>query len=105
MLCMKCQGIHTQSMEPEISEVKMTEMDAWSYFQIQCMWNGGNQKFRDFLEGYSLNDPAWQLVRYRTVAAAYYRRWLMASALGQTFDDAAPDYNEGRKEVPKNLFS
>lgn len=68
------------------------------------MWFGGNQKFRDFLEGYCLNDDGWQLVRYRTTAAAYYRRWLMSQALGQEFNDAAPDYNEGRKEMPKNIL-
>ena len=81
----------------------MSEMDSWSVFQIQCMWNGGNIKFKEFLEGYGLNQEYSQ-TRYRTVAAAYYRRWLMSQALAQEFNEAQPEYNEGQKQMPTSIF-
>lgn len=79
----------------------MTEMDAWSSFKINCMWNGGNEKFRLFLEPYDLlsqnTKTSPSLLPYRTVAAAFYRRWLMAQALQMEFTETAPSYEEGRK--------
>ena len=57
-ICMKCQPKHKSELNEDVSEVKMAEMDSWKMLQIQCMWNGGNEKMRGFMERYGFHEDA-----------------------------------------------
>lgn len=56
---------------------------------------GGNQKLREFLQRYDLNDDA-QNTKYNTAACDFYKKWLLSMAQGETFTNPAPLYEEGR---------
>lgn len=57
----------------QISFVKSLAMDSWTDQQMGMMREGGNAKFKAFMETYDLNQqqPA---MKYKTVAAEYYRK-------------------------------
>ena len=57
--------------------------------------NGGNGKLKEFFDRYDLNEES-QNVKYSTVAAHYYKRWILAETQGEHFDEPAPLYEEGR---------
>merc|ERR1719498_684291 len=58
---------------------------------------GGNAKMREFFDRYDLNEES-QNMKYSTVAAAYYKRWILAMTQGKEFTEAAPLYEEGRQQ-------
>lgn len=53
-ICMKCHDQH-KPLGDNVSKVKVPSMDSWTNTEIQFLWNGGNNKLREFLEGYYLN--------------------------------------------------
>ena len=57
--------------------------------------NGGNGKLKEFFDRYDLNEEG-QNVKYSTVAAHYYKRWILAETKNEAFDEPAPLYEEGR---------
>eukprot|EP00826_Nyctotherus_ovalis_P026125 TRINITY_DN2039_c0_g2_i3.p2 TRINITY_DN2039_c0_g2~~TRINITY_DN2039_c0_g2_i3.p2 ORF type:complete len:128 (-),score=21.07 TRINITY_DN2039_c0_g2_i3:120-503(-) len=71
-LCFNCSGVH-RSFGMQISFVKSLAMDSWTDQQMAMMREGGNAKFKAFMETYNLNQeqPA---MKYKTVAAEYYRK-------------------------------
>lgn len=62
------------------------------------MESGGNQKLKDFLEKYSLNDEEIKL-KYTTRASQFYRKQLQAQATRTPFFDPEPSVEEGRKLI------
>ena len=68
----------------------------WSEKQLRQMEQGGNDKLKDFFALYDLNGVSDIKVKYNTKAADFYRRRNNALALGQPFDEEAPDTHSGR---------
>merc|ERR1712107_938815 len=108
LLCMDCAGKH-RGLGVHLSSVRST-MDAWSSKQLQRIRLGGTQRFREFLEAYPhLRDPQTVealTVRYRSRAAAYYKRCLDARCEGRDITDIgdAPSLAEGHLPVEANLM-
>lgn len=61
------------------------------------MEKGGNAKLKEFFQRYDLNDEA-QNVKFSTVAANYYKKWLLSMVQGTEFTEQAPLYDDGRKQ-------
>ena len=59
------------------------------------MENGGNIKFKEFLERYDLNTEDIK-VKYVTKSAQYYRKRLAAITNTYPLSEDEPEYNEGR---------
>lgn len=57
---------------------------------------GGNQKFRDFMQQYDLHKITDMKVLYNSKAAAFYRKRNQASSANQPFSEDEPSYEEGR---------
>ena len=58
---------------------------------------GGNKNLHEFLKDYDLNDET-ELIKYNTKAAEYYRKMLyLHMNMQTTFNEAPPNYEEGRK--------
>eukprot|EP00826_Nyctotherus_ovalis_P026129 TRINITY_DN2039_c0_g3_i4.p1 TRINITY_DN2039_c0_g3~~TRINITY_DN2039_c0_g3_i4.p1 ORF type:complete len:205 (+),score=61.77 TRINITY_DN2039_c0_g3_i4:318-932(+) len=83
----------------QISFVKSPTMDSWTERQLGMMREGGNSKFKAFLNTYALaqQPPA---MKYRTKAAEHYRKNLKARVEGEAFDEAAPGIEEGKEVAP-----
>lgn len=89
-------------MGRDVSKLKAHKIESWTNNEIQHMWHGGNNKLKEFLQGYGLTqgyeyDIGSKYNRYDTVACHYYRRWLESQALGQEFNESPPKYNYGRQ--------
>jgi len=59
---------------------------------------GGNQKFREFLSHYDLDNETIEY-KYQTKAAEYYRRKVKACADEEEFEDPQPEYSVGRERI------
>jgi len=57
----------------QISFVKSLTMDSWTDRQLNLLKEGGNAKFKAFMETYNLN-RGLSAMKYKTVAAEYYRK-------------------------------
>jgi len=53
--------------------MRSINLDAWNERQMRCMSVGGNQKFREFLAIYDLDNETIDF-KYDTKAAEYYRK-------------------------------
>eukprot|EP00826_Nyctotherus_ovalis_P028098 TRINITY_DN2211_c0_g1_i2.p1 TRINITY_DN2211_c0_g1~~TRINITY_DN2211_c0_g1_i2.p1 ORF type:complete len:179 (+),score=64.34 TRINITY_DN2211_c0_g1_i2:353-889(+) len=84
----------------QISFVKSLTMDSWTDRQLTMMKEGGNAKFKSFMETYSLNqDPP--ATKYRTLAAEYYRKSLKAKVGNEAFEEPLPEVSAGKKVAPE----
>ena len=70
-------------------------LDGWNEKQLKMMERGGNHKLRLFFAEYDLLDESPN-IRYKTIAAQYYRRRLRAEVFGEPFNESAPDFLEGK---------
>lgn len=56
----------------QTSFVKSPRMDSWTERQLDMMKEGGNSKFKAFLDVYALAQQS-PTMKYKTKAAEYYR--------------------------------
>ena len=63
------------------------------------MEEGGNTNFRVFLEKFDLYEIDDIKIKYKTKAAAYYRRMLEAKVNQQNFIEIEPSRDEGRSLI------
>jgi ADP-ribosylation factor GTPase-activating protein 1 len=71
-LCFNCSGVH-RALGMQISFIKSMTMDSWTDQQLNMMKEGGNAKFKAFMETYNLNQES-PAMKYKTKAAEYYRK-------------------------------
>jgi hypothetical protein len=65
----------------------------WTDNQLALIQQGGNEKLSKYFDAFSLDDEE---LRYKTLAAAFYRRRMHAKALELDFPEIQPGYDEGR---------
>ena len=71
-ICFICSAVH-RSLGIQMSYVKSILMDAWDIKEFSMMKEGGNTKFKAFMEECKLTQELPN-VKYKTKAAAYYRK-------------------------------
>lgn len=59
---------------------------------------GGNQKLKEFLSKYGLNEEIMQ-TKYKSKAAQYFRLQLRCEEQNVPFNEQAPQYDNGREEI------
>ena len=96
LISLKFSGLHRQ-LGVATSRVKYTDLDQWSEKHIKMIENGGNSRFRAYLEKYDLLKVSDLKVRYSTRAAEYYRQKLEALATGVELEEQEPSIAEGRR--------
>ena len=60
------------------------------------MEQGGNEKLKDYLSAYDLDQIVDSRIKYNTLAMDYYRRRNLALSQGMPMEQEAPDYATGR---------
>jgi len=109
-LCMDCAGRH-RGLGVHLSFVRSTTMDLWSTEQLRRMQLGGTQQFHEFLKLYPrLCTPPRTMdelsVRYRSHAAAHYRRLLDIRCDGADGAEIrAPSPDRGHDPVDEHVQS
>ena len=56
-ICMNCAALH-RSLGMHASIVRSLTMDTWNMSQLKQMALGGNQKLRNYLQNYDLNEES-----------------------------------------------
>ena len=74
-LCLKCAGIH-RSLGVDISVIRSLQIDSWTDKQILYISKGGNFKFKSMLAEYKIDPNSAPEIKYKTLAADYYRKYL-----------------------------
>ena len=92
-ICIQCAGVH-RGLGVQTSFVRSITLDSWNGSQLALMTAGGNKKFLDFMENYSLNHLDIK-DKYVTCAAGFYRKQLKAQAYDEFFDEEPPGIEEG----------
>lgn len=92
-ICIQCAGVH-RGLGVQTSFVRSLTLDSWNASQLALMTSGGNKKFLDFMENYTLNHLDIK-DKYITCAAGFYRKQLKAQAYDEFFDEQPPGVEEG----------
>ena len=88
-VCARCAEEHEATFSPFQCYIKTLFDDAWDNFQINCVQNGGNKRFFEFLRTYGKErEPINK--KYTSSAAEFYRRQLCAQAKNIAFDEDPP---------------
>mgnify|MGYP001600137835 CR=1 FL=1 len=70
---------------------------------------GGNEKFKEYLKYYALENEISLENKYSSMAALFYRQKLHSFSLQESFEEPQPNPEEGRalvhKEESKNFVS
>jgi len=74
-------------------------MDAFNVNQLKIMSYGGNRRFQEYLANYDLMEES-VATRYSTQASDYYRNQLRSKVDGTRLPEGAPQYEQGRQQVP-----
>eukprot|EP00826_Nyctotherus_ovalis_P037641 TRINITY_DN3451_c0_g1_i2.p2 TRINITY_DN3451_c0_g1~~TRINITY_DN3451_c0_g1_i2.p2 ORF type:complete len:134 (+),score=45.25 TRINITY_DN3451_c0_g1_i2:348-749(+) len=77
-------------------------MDSISDKQQKILSLGGNKRFFNFMQAYSLNSQASN-TKYRSKAAEYYRARLKAEAEGDEYSASPPEEKEGKEMINEEL--
>ena len=85
ILCLKCAGIH-RSFGLQISVIRSVQVDSWTEKQVKYLSLGGNNKFKEFLSEYKIEQSSSFELKYKSKAAAYYRNNLK-NEVEKAFDD------------------
>lgn len=96
MICLDCAGHHRNIGDVNVSRVRSINLDMWAEKQLKLMEEGGNTRFKAFLQTYLLDEIHDIKVKYNTKAASYYRRMIEAKATMQDFDELKLSLSEGR---------
>lgn len=88
-ICAACAELHEQTFSPFQSYIKPLFEDAWDNFQLNCVQNGGNKRFFEFLRDYG-KERETIAKKYDSSAALYYRRMLCASSKKLNFTESPP---------------
>ena len=94
-LCIDCEIKHVE-LGPDVSNVQpFTKSDWKQHDNFLHLKFGGNKNFNEFLKQFKL-DREIALVKYRSKAAAFYRRKLDAMARNQEFSEKTISQEEAR---------
>lgn len=100
-ICCDCAEVH-RGFGEEYSVVKRAINEPWTDGEMALMACGGNKKMAELFEEYELNDQSNEY-KFKTVAAAYYRRCLEAQATGGYYEEFPPNLEYGRSPENFNL--
>lgn len=95
LLCLKCAGIH-RSFGLQISTIRSVQVDSWTEKQVKYISLGGNNKFKNFLSEYKIDQSSSSELKYKSKAAVYYR-CMLKNEVEKIFDD---DYIKDEMEKP-----
>lgn len=96
-LCLNCAGIH-RGLSVQISYIKSLSMDEWDNNQIELMKIGGNERLKNFIKEYDINNDMSIEKKYKLIALDYYRKMLHYEIYGGELIDK-PNKEEGLKEI------
>ena len=96
-LCLNCAGIH-RGLGVQISYIKSLSMDEWDINQIELMKIGGNERLKNFIKEYDINNDMSIEKKYKLIALDYYRKMLHYEIYGGELIDK-PNKEEGLKEI------
>ena len=96
-LCLNCAGIH-RGLSVKISYIKSLSMDEWEDKQIELMKIGGNERLKNFIKEYDINNDMIIEKKYKLIALDYYRKMLHYEVYGGELIDK-PNKEEGLKEI------
>ena len=96
-LCLNCAGIH-RGLGVQISYIKSLSMDEWEDKQIELMKIGGNERLKNFIKEYDINNDMIIEKKYKLIALDYYRKMLHYEIYGGELIDK-PNKEEGLKEI------
>eukprot|EP01022_Parablepharisma_sp_SALTPOND_P035119 TRINITY_DN94202_c0_g1_i1.p3 TRINITY_DN94202_c0_g1~~TRINITY_DN94202_c0_g1_i1.p3 ORF type:complete len:160 (-),score=17.42 TRINITY_DN94202_c0_g1_i1:330-809(-) len=106
-LCVECEALHTQLDSNVSNIIPLSEPDWKSHGNFLYLKLGGNRNFNSFLKLFNLDHESVP-IKYKSKAAAFYRKQLDAQILGKAFVEEPPSYAEGREDisyVPKQFGS
>lgn len=89
-------GVH-RSLGVRVSFVQSTTMDSWKPVHLRMMELGGNRRFAEVLRRHGIPEETPLREKYRTRAAAWYRKTLRAEAEGTELPE---ELEEGTGHLP-----
>ncbi len=96
-LCVDCEAIHTK-LGPEISHILPLTLNEWKEpANFQYLKLGGNERLNMFLRPFNLDKKPGN-IKYRSKAAAFYRRQLDALVNNRPFEEKPLSHTEGRED-------
>ena len=93
-ICSNCAKTHWHSFDMGKSYVKSCFTENWDKHQLKMATMYGNKPFFEFMKCYKLERTKIE-VKYRTVAAKYYRDRVNAEVADQPFERDIPTRSEG----------
>jgi hypothetical protein len=81
-LSIEASGVH-RSLGVQVSRVQSINLDSWKPVHLRMMELGGNKRFADFLNEHQVPQHLAIREKYRTRAAAWYCKNLLAEAEGR----------------------
>jgi hypothetical protein len=100
-VCLKCAGIH-RSFGVKVSFIRSLTIDSWDDEQLLYLRQGGNRRFRDFLNSYNVPENATMDFKYMIRASNWYRRKLGSEISGLSIE-TAPDKISGLEMLEFNI--
>ena len=92
-VCEECANSHLKEFGMDKSYIKSVTGEMWDPYQIRVIQLGGNKNLWDFLKLYNGLEQKPIAAKYKSNAAAYYRRRLAAQAVGLPFTEKQPPRN------------
>ena len=101
IVCLKCAGIH-RSFGLQISTIRSVQVDSWTEKQIKFLSQGGNNRFKNFLLEYKIEQKSSVDLKYKSKASEYYR-CMLKNEVEKIFDDKYTPMEMEKPDLEKGL--